>query len=460
MRYSLLAPGKRLRPMLVLAAAEACGGPIEAALPAACAVEMVHTYSLIHDDLPAMDDDDLRRGRPTCHKVFGEAMAILAGDALLTLAFEVLARDIQPPAVAAAVLCGAGRGGRRRRHWWAGRPTTWPGEFAGGDLERLEAIHRRKTGRHVPGVAASWAALVAGGRHDAAAALWTSMAGGSGWPFRSPTTCSTSRGDEAAVGKRVGKDARARQADVSRACWESKRAVRRAERLVDEACAALAPLGPRAERLGSAGPVRAGKESLDGQVAVEDRVAARPAAACRLPQLEQLAGEMREALCNLVASRTAHFASNLGVVELCLALHTTFDFRRDRLIWDTGHQIYPHKLITGRYHEFGTIRTKGGPDGLPQPGRERLRPVHDRPRRLQRLDRAGPEERRRPAARTGRSPRRGGDRRRRVSLGHRLRGDEQRRRPEEEAARRSSTTTRCRSARASAAWPSTSTGCG
>jgi 1-deoxy-D-xylulose-5-phosphate synthase len=86
-----------------------------------------------------------------------------------------------------------------------------------------------------------------------------------------------------------------------------------------------------------------------------------------ITELEQLAAEMREALCNLVSSRTAHFASNLGVVELCLALHTTFDFSRDRLIWDTGHQIYPHKLITGRYHEFSTIRTKGGLMGYPNP---------------------------------------------------------------------------------------------
>ncbi|HVU89163.1 MAG TPA: 1-deoxy-D-xylulose-5-phosphate synthase [Pirellulales bacterium] len=86
-----------------------------------------------------------------------------------------------------------------------------------------------------------------------------------------------------------------------------------------------------------------------------------------LVQLEQLAAEMREALCNLVSNRTAHFASNLGVVELCLALHTTFDFSRDRLIWDTGHQIYPHKLITGRYRDFSTIRTKGGLMGYPNP---------------------------------------------------------------------------------------------
>ncbi len=84
-------------------------------------------------------------------------------------------------------------------------------------------------------------------------------------------------------------------------------------------------------------------------------------------ELNDLAGEIRDVLCNLLATRTAHFASNLGVVELCLALHRTFDFSRDRLIWDTGHQVYPHKLITGRYHEFGTIRTKGGLMGYPNP---------------------------------------------------------------------------------------------
>lgn len=92
MRYCVFAGGKRLRPVLCLAAAEACGGEISAALAPACALELMHTYSLVHDDLPAMDDDDLRRGRPTCHKVYGEAMAVLCGDALLTEAFIVLAK--------------------------------------------------------------------------------------------------------------------------------------------------------------------------------------------------------------------------------------------------------------------------------------------------------------------------------------------------------------------------------
>ena len=104
MRYSALAPGKRLRPSLCLAACEAVGGDPAVALDAACALEMVHTFSLIHDDLPAIDDDDLRRGRPTCHVQFGEAMAVLAGDALFALAFEALSACHSDPArVVAAV---------------------------------------------------------------------------------------------------------------------------------------------------------------------------------------------------------------------------------------------------------------------------------------------------------------------------------------------------------------------
>ena len=92
MRYSLFAGGKRLRPILCLAAAEGCKGRVREALPLACAMECIHTYSLVHDDLPSMDNDDFRRGRETCHKVFGDAIAVLAGDALLTVAFEIAAR--------------------------------------------------------------------------------------------------------------------------------------------------------------------------------------------------------------------------------------------------------------------------------------------------------------------------------------------------------------------------------
>src|SRR6184192_150529 len=98
MRYSLFAGGKRLRPILCLATAEACRGKIDDALPLACAIECIHTYSLVHDDLPSMDNDDFRRGRPTCHKVFGEGIAVLAGDALLTVAFELAVQAEVSPA--------------------------------------------------------------------------------------------------------------------------------------------------------------------------------------------------------------------------------------------------------------------------------------------------------------------------------------------------------------------------
>ncbi len=148
MRYSLMAPGKRLRPLLVLMATEAAGGDSTAALPAACAAEMIHTYSLIHDDLPAMDDDDLRRGLPTCHKKFGEAMAILAGDALLTLAFQVIAEGL--PARTAAACCrelarGSGLcgmvGGQVEDLAWE-KEETRPDSAA----ETLVRIHALKTG--------------------------------------------------------------------------------------------------------------------------------------------------------------------------------------------------------------------------------------------------------------------------------------------------------------------------
>lgn len=153
MAYSLLAPGKRLRPTLVFMAAQAAGGTDDPALPAACAVEMIHTYSLIHDDLPAMDDDDLRRGLPTCHKKFGEALAILAGDGLLTLAFQILA-DRCPPKTAAAscreLARGAGWsgmvGGQVEDLAWE-RGTDRPhAEVSPPTIEALEHIHLHKTG--------------------------------------------------------------------------------------------------------------------------------------------------------------------------------------------------------------------------------------------------------------------------------------------------------------------------
>lgn len=149
MMYSLMAGGKRMRPLLAIAAAEALGGSIERALPAACAVELIHTYSLIHDDLPAMDDDDLRRGKPTNHKVFGEAMAILAGDGLLTHAFALIGRagrtlDI-PAADCLAIVeelavCAGPKG------MVGGQVADFLGEQGITSVEELHYIHTHKTG--------------------------------------------------------------------------------------------------------------------------------------------------------------------------------------------------------------------------------------------------------------------------------------------------------------------------
>jgi geranylgeranyl diphosphate synthase type II len=148
MRYSLLAGGKRLRPALVLAAGEAFGTDTDDLMPAACAIEMIHTYSLIHDDLPAMDNDDLRRGRPTCHKAFGEAVAILAGDALLTQAFRVLAADApkrdaeRQVRVIREVATAAGT----VEALIGGQMADIESEGENVDGSTLEYIHRSKTG--------------------------------------------------------------------------------------------------------------------------------------------------------------------------------------------------------------------------------------------------------------------------------------------------------------------------
>ena len=146
MRYSLFAGGKRIRPVLCLAAVEAIGGETEAALAPACALEMIHTYSLIHDDLPALDNDDLRRGRPTNHKVFGEAMAILAGDSLLTLAFQVLAQARLGERERVRLIDELATASGTVRGMIAGQVHDIEGERQKPTAELLDQIHRAKTG--------------------------------------------------------------------------------------------------------------------------------------------------------------------------------------------------------------------------------------------------------------------------------------------------------------------------
>lgn len=164
MEYSLLAGGKRIRPVLTLEVCRMCGGNLQAALPFACGVEMIHTYSLIHDDLPAMDDDQLRRGRPTNHVVYGEATAILAGDGLLTAAFEQLSKaELPPERVVAAVGClarNAGPGGMV-----GGQALDMAGEgrsMTRGELEQLQSL---KTGALIS-AAAELGCIAAGGTED------------------------------------------------------------------------------------------------------------------------------------------------------------------------------------------------------------------------------------------------------------------------------------------------------
>jgi geranylgeranyl diphosphate synthase type II len=244
-RYSLLAPGKRLRPLLVLMAAEACGGPIEAALPAACAVEMIHAYSLVHDDLPAMDDDDLRRGQPTCHKAFDEATAILVGDALLAMAFEVLARDVRPAEVAVACSAALAR---------AAGPCCLVGGQADdlnppgpeGGIEALESIHRRKTGALIETSLRLGALTAQASPAQLRAVLDYGRA--LGLAFQITDDLLDVRGNAAAAGKRVGKDAQSGKLTFPGLLGIDASA-RRSRELIVEACAAAAVLGPAAGSL-------------------------------------------------------------------------------------------------------------------------------------------------------------------------------------------------------------------
>jgi geranylgeranyl diphosphate synthase type II len=249
-RYSLLAPGKRLRPRLVLMAAEACGGDFSPALPAACAVEMIHAYSLVHDDLPAMDDDDIRRGRPTCHKVYGEATAILVGDALLARAFELLASEIEPRQVAAQCCAVLAR---------AAGPTALVGGQAAdlemeaankvslnGSLEELEAIHRRKTGSLIE-ASLQLGALVAGATATQLKTLST-FGRHLGLAFQITDDLLDVAGSQADVGKRLAKDAERGKLTYPRLLGvEASR--QRATKLIDEACAMIEVFGPRGEPL-------------------------------------------------------------------------------------------------------------------------------------------------------------------------------------------------------------------
>jgi geranylgeranyl diphosphate synthase type II len=145
MRYSLFAGGKRLRPILCLAAAEACRGDVKNAFPLACAIECIHTYSLVHDDLPSMDNDDFRRGRPTCHKIFGEGIAVLAGDALLTIAFEIVSTAKPTPRYDISILLREVAVAAGSQRLIAGQVADLEAEGKKVKRDQLRFIHENKT---------------------------------------------------------------------------------------------------------------------------------------------------------------------------------------------------------------------------------------------------------------------------------------------------------------------------
>lgn len=249
MRYSLMGGGKRLRPVLVIAAAELFGAPAVQVIPAACAVEMIHTYSLIHDDLPSMDDDDLRRGRPTNHKVYGEGMATLAGDALLTLAFDLLAEQAEVPGVTAKqalraireIAHGAGPAGMV-----AGQVEDMAWEGRRADLDQLRRIHRLKTGALFTASLRAGAVLAGAGEADLD--QLDRFAGHFGLAFQIQDDVLDVIGDAVKTGKGVGRDARHEKSTYV-ALLGLEGAQERARQEIEAAHNALALFGERGATL-------------------------------------------------------------------------------------------------------------------------------------------------------------------------------------------------------------------
>ncbi len=246
-RHSLMGSGKRLRPILVLAATEAVGGDWQRVLTFACALECIHTYSLIHDDLPAMDDDDLRRGRPTCHKQFDEATAILAGDALLTLAFELASQPVPgiDPAVQLPVI--AQLAGDAGIHGMVGgQMLDMLGEKKTLNLEELQTIHRHKTGALIRTSCVAGARL--GGGDETASQHLQRYGEAIGLAFQITDDILDETGDSQLMGKATGQDRESGKATYPR-LMGLERARREADRMVERALESLAPFSSGADPL-------------------------------------------------------------------------------------------------------------------------------------------------------------------------------------------------------------------
>ncbi|NOT00793.1 MAG: polyprenyl synthetase family protein [Phycisphaerales bacterium] len=245
MRYSALAGGKRLRPYLLTRCCEVCGGSADDAFPAAAAIECVHAFSLVHDDLPAMDNDDLRRGRPTNHKQFGEAAAILAGDGLLALAFELVTRCPVEPSRVVAVVAELARG----TGWLGmigGQMADIDGQSQAPSRELSEYIHERKTAALFQS-ACRIGAIVAGAADESQVAVGSfGRCLGHAFQIADDLLDVTSTSEQ--MGKGVGKDAKAGKQTFP-AVWGVDESVEVARRAAERAVESLSPFGPEADDL-------------------------------------------------------------------------------------------------------------------------------------------------------------------------------------------------------------------
>ena len=357
----------------------------------AAAVECVHAYSLVHDDLPAMDDDDLRRGKPTTHKAFDEATAILAGDALLTLAFGLISSPEAhgDPFVRCELVVASGAGRRSRRH--GGRPD---------DGHRVRRPEPAAAGDHAP------PAHEDGGAHHVFAARRARSSARRLQPLR---TALATYGQELGLAFQIADDLLDAEGDAApKWARPRKRTQRRGKPTVVSVMGA--GTGARAGR--SHGPHRlfvtlicsmkrptfcaqrrnlwwpGGREAQSGKVRrgfpadCADikyrqwigswlkrrfwiRSSSPPTCAnCRARSCRQLADELRQETIDVVSVTGGHLGAGLGVVELTVALHYVFDTPDDNLIWDVGHQAYPHKILTGRRDRMRTLRQGGGLSGF------------------------------------------------------------------------------------------------
>ena len=246
MRYSVFAGGKRIRPILCLEAARMFAPSLEGAIHVGCALEFIHTYSLIHDDLPALDNDDLRRGKPTCHKAFNEALAILAGDALLTLAFQTLAgAPIDPPRrvrVISEISAAAGT----VNGMVGGQVADVEAEGKTVNGEMLEYIHRSKTAALIRGSIVAGA--IAGGAPDQDIERLRSFGENIGWAFQVVDDILDVEESSAALGKTAGKD-QAQQKATYPALYGLEKSHQIAAELEAKALEEIVPYGERAGRL-------------------------------------------------------------------------------------------------------------------------------------------------------------------------------------------------------------------